>query len=408
VWGGTVNFKYVNIWNIGDDCFDIDQGWRGKAQFGLLVQGYSLNASQGSGVGDNCFETDGAEDSDWQPVTTGTIYNFTVIGQPVDGDQGTAWRDNARLQYRNCTFMDLGEELVKLDNIDGDGAHGYGFNGTLSWADTWTTSSAVTSTVNPPVNPADFYKAQLPGKLAEIKDSVFFRNLFATAYTTATSVGVFDAGNNNVLTPGFDDVDSPVTTLTRGAPVVKGGKTMLPVTFLDPRPANAAVSSVAAAPADGFFIPAQYRGGFAPGETWLADWTASFAFGFTPTTSPWSDLGNALEGTQIYGPALGGKGTLVTATPGSIDLTNAKPSSLAVMFIAVSSVPVSFKGGKLVANPFLSLLPLATDATGSLSLPWAAWPSGLSGVGLVVQYGISDAAAVHGVALSNGLRGDVP
>ena len=54
------------------------------------MQGYSTNASQGSGVGDNCFETDGAEDSDWQPVTTGTIYNATVIGQPVDGDQATA------------------------------------------------------------------------------------------------------------------------------------------------------------------------------------------------------------------------------------------------------------------------------------------------------------------------------
>ncbi len=86
-WGGTVNYKYISIWNIGDDSFDIDQGWRGKAQFLLIVQGYSLDASQGSGVGDNCFETDGAEDSDDQPVTTGAIYNATVIGQPVDGDR---------------------------------------------------------------------------------------------------------------------------------------------------------------------------------------------------------------------------------------------------------------------------------------------------------------------------------
>ena len=60
IWGGTVNIKYFNIWNIGDDSFDIDQGWRGKAQFILIVQGYSTNASQGSGVGDNCIETDGA------------------------------------------------------------------------------------------------------------------------------------------------------------------------------------------------------------------------------------------------------------------------------------------------------------------------------------------------------------
>jgi hypothetical protein len=70
IWGGTVNLKYFSIWNIGDDSFDVDQGWRGKAQFGLIVQGYSLDANQGSGVGDNVFETDGAEDSDAQPVTT--------------------------------------------------------------------------------------------------------------------------------------------------------------------------------------------------------------------------------------------------------------------------------------------------------------------------------------------------
>jgi hypothetical protein len=75
IWGGTVNLKYFSIWNVGDDSLDIDQGWRGKAQFGLIVQGYSANAAQGSGVGDNCIEIDGAEQSDYQPVTTGTIYN---------------------------------------------------------------------------------------------------------------------------------------------------------------------------------------------------------------------------------------------------------------------------------------------------------------------------------------------
>ncbi len=144
-WGGTVNYKYINIWNVGDDSFDVDEGWRGKAQFGLIVQGYSIDASQGSGVGDNCFETDGAEDSDAQPVTTAAIYNFTVVGQPIDGDHGTAWRDNARVQYHNCIWMDLGEQLVKFDGDDGDGASGYGYNGTLTWEETWTTDYTVTS-----------------------------------------------------------------------------------------------------------------------------------------------------------------------------------------------------------------------------------------------------------------------
>lgn len=283
IWGGTVNLKYFSIWNVGDDSLDLDQGWRGKAQFGLIVQGYSLDASQGSGVGDNCFETDGAEDSDWQPVSTGTIYNCTVLGQPVDGDHGTAWRDNARIQYRNSIFVDIGEAVVKFDNVDGDGGNGYGFNGTLSWPNTWTTAFNVYSTVNAPANPAAFYQAQTSGKLAEITDSVFFRNQNAAAYTEANLRGVFDVANNNVLIPGFAVADEPVKQLTRGAAVTRGGKIMLPVTKLDPRPKNQAITSVAAAPNDGFFTSGMFRGAFDPGcPSWIYGWTASQAFGFTP------------------------------------------------------------------------------------------------------------------------------
>ena len=89
IWGGTVDLKYVSIWNVGDDSFDVDQGWRGRAQFGLIVQGYSRNASQGSGLGDNIFEFDGAENSDAQPRTRAAIYNFTTIANTESGDGTT-------------------------------------------------------------------------------------------------------------------------------------------------------------------------------------------------------------------------------------------------------------------------------------------------------------------------------
>ncbi len=286
IWGGTVNLKYLNIWNVGDDSLDVDEGWRGKAQFGLIVQGYSLDASQGSGVGDNCFETDGAEDSDAQPVTTATIYNFTIVGQPVDGDQGTAWRDNARVQYRNCIFMDLGEKLVKNDNTDGDGGNGYGYNGTLSWDATWATDYSVTSFVNAGTwtagafnDPAVMYTSQTSGKLAEISDSVFYNNLFATAYTDAESVGVLDATANNVIA-----TNNPIKGITRGQVELKGGKTMLRVTNIDPRAWNSAVASVSKAPEDGFFTPAKYRGGFPFYNNWLEGWTAADSYGLTDTS----------------------------------------------------------------------------------------------------------------------------
>ena len=148
IWGGTANLKYVSIWNIGDDSLDIDQGYRGKVQFGLIVQGYSVLAAQGSGIGDNCIEIDGAEQSDFQPVTSTVLYNMTVVGQPVSGDHGVAYRDNARVQVRNSIFMDLGEVLVRNDNVDGDGGAGYAFNSTTTFADTWTTAFNSYSTVN--------------------------------------------------------------------------------------------------------------------------------------------------------------------------------------------------------------------------------------------------------------------
>jgi hypothetical protein len=288
IWGGTVNIKYFNIWDIGDDSFDVDQGWRGKAQFGLIVQGYSAKVAQASG--DNVFETDGAEQSDYQPVTTASIYNVTVVGQPVSGDHATAWRDNARVQYRNCIFMDVGEQLVKNDNVDGDGGKGYGWNGTLSFVNTWNTAYSTYSAVNAPANPAAFYQAQTSGTLAEITDSVMFRNQFGSAYSDANLVGVFNAGNNNVNV-GNDAANMPIKALTRGAAVVytvgANTLTMLPVTSIDPRPAGAALASIAAAPADGFFTPVQYRGAFDPNLNWLCGWTACDAYGrlATPAAS---------------------------------------------------------------------------------------------------------------------------
>ncbi len=280
IWGGTVNLKYFSIWNIGDDSFDVDQGWRGKAQFGLIVQGYSLDANQGSGVGDNCFEVDGAEQSDWQPVTTATIYNCTVIGQPFDGDHATAWRDGARVQYRQCIFEDIGDDLVAFDNIDGDGGLGYG-NGstvlTLTWPQCWNQSYTQTSTVNPCPNPAQTYQAQTSGRLCEIADSVFFN---IADVSEAIARGVFN------VPPGNDNSNaSTLAKVVRAAPVLKGGKVMSQVVELDPRPA-AALSINAnlnrPAPDDGFFTPVSYRGAFAPGvrNNWLYPWSASHAFGF--------------------------------------------------------------------------------------------------------------------------------
>ena len=312
-WGGTVNYKYLNIWNIGDDSFDLDEGWRGKAQFGLLVCGYSRVADVGSGVGDHSFEMDGAEDSDWQPVSTNVFYNFTAIHQPNTLRGLAAFRDNDRSQFHNCIFMDSGGQVVKFDNSDGDGAHGYGFNGTLDWPTTWTTPyNVVPPTANDPVGPrSTYYPAQVSGNLIEFTDSVFFRNQAANTYTEANARGVFAAGNNNVNVGSIADADAPIQSIQRDpvGVMATGSNAYLVqnVISLDPRPKNAALVSVGQAPNDGFYTPAQYRGAFAPNaKSWLCDWTASFAFGFTTDCSP---------GVAFCAPGVGGIVTCPCGNP---------------------------------------------------------------------------------------------
>ena len=284
IWGGTVDLKYFSIWNVGDDSFDIDQGWRGRAQFGLIVQGYSIPGTvSGSGFCDSMVEMDGAEKSDAQPVTTASMYNLTLIGQPLGGRAATKWRDNARAQFNNSIIMDSGKEVIKNDNTDGEaagGQTGYGYNGTLTWANTWTTAYNVYSTVNPFASPASAYTAQSNGKLIQYKDTVFFNNLNSAAYTEATARGVFDAANNNVQSAAGA---SPIVSLTRGATVTGGtaGQFVQPVISIDPRAANAAASSVGSAPSDGFFEQANYRGAFSTSANWLCGWTAADAFGLS-------------------------------------------------------------------------------------------------------------------------------
>jgi hypothetical protein len=126
-----------------------------------------------------------------------------------------------------------------------------------------------------------------------------------------------------------------------------------------------------------------------------------------PPAAVWTDLGSALPGVTGL-PELSGTGTLVTASPMSLSLSKAAPSALALLFVAVSSAPTPFKGGSLVPVPPLYALSLATSASGVVQLASAAWPPGASGFSLYFQCAIQDASAVHGAALSNALRADVP
>ena len=305
IWGGTVCMKYVSIWNIGDDSLDCDQGWRGKVQHGLIVQGYSADAKQGSGVGDNCIEMDGSEDSDCEPHTTSTLYNFTVIGNHTMGDHGMALRDNVRLQVRNSIFMDVPDALID-EEADGDGGSGWDFaqGDTVDGKGEYTPRTALKSVPNMEdtygiafnansslgdldrITAAGFtgagiYWAQSDGYMNELTDTVLYNVNVGGGHITQIET----AGH-----AGYDVVTAvslPIAAYTRGPEVSLYGDTLTcsPVISLDPRAANDAVAADSLPTSDGFFDQVSYRGAFSPNYNWLEGWTAADEYGLTDTSA---------------------------------------------------------------------------------------------------------------------------
>lgn len=326
IWGGTVNIKYFNIWFVGDDSFDVDQGWRGKVQFGLIVQGYanpqdaidnlgkSASKVQGSGAGDNIFELDGAEESTAQPQTTSVVYNVTTVGYK-NGDGTTVWRDGARVQFRNMLVVDAGDALIWNEDIgSGEPTAGYSggivnFFGPGNGDDIWDTPFDAYTTTNQgtaPYDAATLYPgySQFDGHMAEFNDSLIFDGTTGTS-GAGVSGGNLSEGSSReaaftlgVLTGAAGFPSSTANNVyTSTCPIVKydrGGAsqthnsktfTLISAAGLDPRPkTDAAYVSSNAAPADGFFTPAGFRGGFSPETNWAEGWTAADAFGFFANT----------------------------------------------------------------------------------------------------------------------------
>lgn len=73
-FGGNVNLKYIAISYCSDDAFDVDMGYRGKAQYMLAIQSVE--------TGDHLIEiTGGLPPGYGLPYSLTQIYNFTGIGR---------------------------------------------------------------------------------------------------------------------------------------------------------------------------------------------------------------------------------------------------------------------------------------------------------------------------------------
>ncbi|HXV77055.1 MAG TPA: hypothetical protein VD788_12130, partial [Candidatus Polarisedimenticolaceae bacterium] len=105
-FGGTVSPDHLVVANTGDDGFDTDEGFRGKLQYLLLMQG-----KPGTDQGDKGAEMDGGNSPDAsRPIAIPTIYNATYVGLGAGGGSSNTalhFRDNTGFRYYNSAFLDF-------------------------------------------------------------------------------------------------------------------------------------------------------------------------------------------------------------------------------------------------------------------------------------------------------------
>lgn len=127
----------------------------------------------------------------------------------------------------------------------------------------------------------------------------------------------------------------------------------------------------------------------------------SVAVRFDLSLLPWKVMGGGLTGS-IDTPNLAGRGALTPGSPARLSVRGAAASSPASLIAGVVAANLPFKGGTMVPFPTI-IVPLATNALGSLDLPFT-WVSVPPGINLYVQIWIKDLGAATGFSATNALR----
>jgi hypothetical protein len=141
-FGGTVNGKNLAVFYVGDDSFDVDEGYTGVNQYLVTFMSFfkeNDGGNFGSASGDKAGEFDGdnfrpdntlqnnnvttrinilntAVDSTPWPLSSFAFYNVTVIGSTPDGPQDfvpvVATGTKRGLQFRNGAAGDVFNSII--------------------------------------------------------------------------------------------------------------------------------------------------------------------------------------------------------------------------------------------------------------------------------------------------------
>ena len=235
-FGGTVNCKWLVAAMCGDECFDWDQGYRGKGQFWF---GIMPDDEAGKGM-----EMDGGDDDETGlPYAEPTVVNLTLIGAGVGntpgGDQNELalhFRDNSGGHFYSSVVTDfVADGIVIEDLTSGQDSRQRLEDGDLTIEHVYWWNFGVTN----------------------VLDSIAKQDFVAT-YLAGT-------GNNFITDPQLGNISRDQSGT------------------LDPRPLpTSPLVSGAMIPADPFFTQVPYYGAFAPGVgLWTEGWTALSQDGIT-------------------------------------------------------------------------------------------------------------------------------
>lgn len=218
-FGGSVNAKYLVCSNMGDDCFDFDQGFNGKIQFALGWQG--INPDQGGDS--NGIESDNDNPaSDKLPRTQPVVSNMTLIGRADVGNEGMRIRRGSGGNYSNILVTGFRDRCINL--ID---AQTYALSSATQTGNTLTMTHSWVGNCG----------------AGQFEDNAAAAYAVSAWYNAGTGNGT---GDPLLVNGGF----LPTAT----SPLLGGGQ----------------------APSDAFFRPVQYRGAFAgPRDNWAAGWTVN-------------------------------------------------------------------------------------------------------------------------------------
>lgn len=127
-FGGTVDGRYLMAYEVGDDHFDVSQGYRGRNQFLAALRTRRIDPTGGSGspsTNSLTFEIDGCEpdfpacNADRRPRSLPVFANFSVVDtRPRDFSQGYSsgaqFRDGAGGILVNGTIVNVLNYAVSI------------------------------------------------------------------------------------------------------------------------------------------------------------------------------------------------------------------------------------------------------------------------------------------------------